>query len=404
MYCRTFQKAFRTALPVLPYRKPEILHDVKEIPHVLQEKTCSAVLLVTDQSIREHGLTERLENALSKAHISCSVFETVVNPTTDVIEKAVNLYRQDHCTALIGFGGGSSIDTAKAVGACIANPGKTLAQMSGILKVRRQLPPLFAVPTTAGTGSETTLAAVVTDSKTRHKYPVNDFPLIPHYAVLDPEVTVSLPPRMTATTGMDALTHAVEAYIGGSTTAETRREARAAVRLIFRYIEEAWRNGEDRTARKQMLLASFMAGDAFSKSYVGYVHAVAHSLGGMYNTPHGLANAVLLPHVLEAYGESVYQKLYELSIAAGIAAEGDDPERAAKKFIRAIRRLNRTMGIPETLPEIRKKDIPVLAKLADAEANPLYPVPVLWDAAELQRFYYAVMERKKHNWHRKAAG
>jgi alcohol dehydrogenase class IV len=176
MYCRTFQKTFRTALPVLPYRKPEILHDVKEIPHVLQEKTCGAVLLVTDQSIREHGLTERLENALSKAHISCSVFETVVNPTTDVIEKAVNLYRQDHCTALIGFGGGSSIDTAKAVGACIANPGRTLAQMSGILKVRRQLPPLFAVPTTAGTGSETTLAAVVTDSKTRHKYPVNDFP------------------------------------------------------------------------------------------------------------------------------------------------------------------------------------------------------------------------------------
>ena len=404
MYCRTFQKACRTALPVLPYRKPEILHDIKEIPDVLQEKNCRAVLLVTDKSIREHGLTERLEKALAKAHISCTVFETVVNPTTDIIEKAVDLYRKQHCTALIGFGGGSSIDTAKAVGACIANPGRTLAQMSGILKVRRQLPPLFAVPTTAGTGSETTLAAVVTDSKTRHKYPVNDFPLIPHYAVLDPEVTVSLPPRMTATTGMDALTHAVEAYIGGSTTAETRREARAAVRLIFRYIEEAWRNGEDRTARKQMLLASFMAGDSFSKSYVGYVHAVAHSLGGMYNTPHGLANAVLLPHVLEAYGESVYQKLYELSIAAGIAAVGDDPERAAKKFIRAIRRLNRTMGIPETLPEIRKKDIPALAKLADAEANPLYPVPVLWDAAELQRFYYAVMERKKHNWHRKAAG
>ena len=151
MYCRTFQKAFRTALPVLPYRKPEILHDIKEIPDVLQEKNCRAVLLVTDKSIREHGLTERLEKALAKAHISCTVFETVVNPTTDIIEKAVDLYRKQHCTSLIGFGGGSSIDTAKAVGACIVNPGRTLAQMSGILKVRKQLPPLFAVPTTAGT-------------------------------------------------------------------------------------------------------------------------------------------------------------------------------------------------------------------------------------------------------------
>lgn len=243
IWCRSFQKTMHTAIPLLPYRKPEILNSVEQIPEKMRESGCRQALLVTDRSIRLHGLTRRLEQALSGAGIGVSVFETIANPTTDVIEEAVSLYRRTRCDTLIGFGGGSSMDTAKAVGALIVNPRKTLASMSGILKVRKKLPPLYAVPTTAGTGSETTLAAVVTDAKTRHKYPISDFPLIPAYAVLDPEVTRTLPPDLTATTGMDALTHAVEAYIGRSTTAETEREALTAVRLIFRYLEQAYRNG-----------------------------------------------------------------------------------------------------------------------------------------------------------------
>lgn len=160
-----------------------------------------------------------------------------------------------------------------------------------------------------GTGSETTLAAVITDDKSRHKYPINDFFLIPDYAVLDPKVTLSLPPFITATTGMDALTHAVEAYIGNSTTHGTRENALQAVKLIFENLDTAVEKGFDINARRNMLRASYYAGCAFTKSYVGYVHAVAHSLGGAYNVPHGLANAVLLPFVLEAYGPVVYPKL-----------------------------------------------------------------------------------------------
>lgn len=392
-YCRAFQIVMRLALPALPYRTPEILHSVKEVPPILAKHGVVRAMLVTDRSIRGTGLTAPLEKLLPESGIACIVYDgTVANPTVDNIEEARRIYRQEKCGALIAFGGGSSIDCAKAVGARIARPDKTLEQMNGIMKVRRPLPPLIAVPTTAGTGSETTLAAIVTDPRTRHKYPINDFPLIPRYAVLDPEVTRSLPPFITATTGMDALTHAVEAYIGRSTTKGTRADAVKAAQLIFQNVEKAYADGGNMEARGNMLEAAFLAGSAFTKSYVGYAHAVAHSLGGRYNTPHGLANAVLLPVVLEAYGPAAAKKLHRLSTAVGLSGEEESDAAGAEKFIAAIRRMNRHMGIPTTLPNIREEDIPQLAGFADHEANPLYPVPCLWNARELERFYYEVME------------
>ena len=286
------------------------------------------------------------------------------------------------------------MDCAKAVGARIARPEKQLGQMSGILKVGKPIPTLISIPTTAGTGSEATLAAVITDSTTRHKYAINDFPLIPKAAVLDPAFTRTLPKSLTATTGMDALTHAVEAYIGRSTTRQTRAWAVEAVKLVFASIEKAYADGNDMQARADMARAAYFAGAAFSQSYVGYIHAVAHSLGGQYNVPHGLANAVLLPVILDAYGECVQKKLHELAIAAGLSTRSDSDAAGSEKFICAIRRLNRDMGIPQTIDGIREEDIPKLARYAAKEANPLYPVPVLWDADQLERFYYAVSSAK----------
>lgn len=284
------------------------------------------------------------------------------------------------------------MDCAKAVGARIAFPKKSLAKLKGLLRVWRKIPTLIAVPTTAGTGSEVTVTAVITDSEEKHKYTMNNFTLIPSYAVLDPRVTYTLPPSLTATTGMDALTHAVEAYIGRSTSKETRRLALEAVKLIFANIETAYADGSNHVARENMLHAAYKAGIAFSKSYVGYIHAVAHTLGGQYNTPHGLANTVLMPIVLEAYGETVHMKLHVLGIAAGVAAESDSHKEGAEKFIAAIRRLNRNMGIPEKLTGIRKEDIPTMAAHAAKEANPLYPVPVLMDKKQLETFYYQVAD------------
>ena len=393
IYCRAFQAVLHTALPVLPYRKPKLLDSINEVPYLFRKKDIDCVLLITDPSIRRLGITRPLEDTLDKSGITCIVYDkTVANPTSNNVEAARQLFLKYHCQAIIGFGGGSSIDCAKATGARIAKPRQKLSRMKGILKVHKKLPLLVAIPTTAVTGSEATLAAVIVDSETRHKYPINDFPLIPHYAVLDPEVTRSLPPHVTATTGMDALTHAIEAYIGHSTTAETRADATEAVRLIFANLDRACRNGDDMKARRNMLHAAYLAGSAFSKSYVGYVHAVAHSLGGKYNVPHGLANAVLLPHVLEAYGEAAHEKLAELAIAAGLVSRAESAKDGAEAMIHAIQEMKLRLDIPDVIPEIQEKDIPALARIAAKEANPLYPVPVLMNASQLEQFYYDVME------------
>ena len=392
IYCRAFQKAFHIAIPFLPYRKPKIAGSVKELPEIIMRHKCTHVLIITDGGIMKLGLTRRLEKALKEAGIPYTIYDkTVANPTTVNVREALELYHKEDCDAIIGFGGGSSMDCAKAVGACAVKPNQSLAQMKGILKVHKKLPLLMAVPTTAGTGSETTLAAVITDADTRYKYAINDFPLIPRYAVLDPKVTLSLPPFITATTGMDALTHAVEAYIGNSTTIDTRRDALKAVKLIFENIDIAYEHGDNIQARRNMLHASFYAGCAFTKSYVGYVHAVAHSLGGQYNVPHGLANAILLPLVLREYGSCIDKKLHRLAIAAGLADKNTPDHEATELFIRAIEEMKERLGIVNIVKEIQETDILKLAHYADKEANPLYPVPKLMDASELEKFYYMLM-------------
>ena len=392
IYCRAFQKAFHIAIPFLPYRKPKIAGSVKELPEIIMRHKCTHVLIITDDGIMKLGLTRRLEKALKEAGIPYTIYDkTVANPTTVNVREALELYHKEGCDAIIGFGGGSSMDCAKAVGACAVKPNQSLAQMKGILKVHKKLPLLMAVPTTAGTGSETTLAAVITDADTRYKYAINDFPLIPRYAVLDPKVTLSLPPFITATTGMDALTHAVEAYIGNSTTIDTRRDALKAIKLIFENIDIAYEHGDNIQARRNMLHASFYAGCAFTKSYVGYVHAVAHSLGGQYNVPHGLANAILLPLVLREYGSCIDKKLHRLAIAAGLADKNTPDHEAAELFIRAIEEMKERLGIVNIVKEIQETDILKLAHYADKEANPLYPVPKLMDASELEKFYYMLM-------------
>ncbi len=388
IYCRTFQGVFKLAIPVLPYRNPKIIKSIFRVPEELKAVGCKNALIVTDKTLNELGKTESLKKALQNENIAYTVYDgTIPNPTVKNVEEAREIYVRNNCDCLIGFGGGSSIDCAKAVGARIARPKKSVMSMGGILKVARKIPYLVAIPTTSGTGSEVTVTTVITDNETGHKSPISDFPLIPRLAVLDIENTKSLPPSMTSTTGMDALTHAVEAYIGRSTTKSTRKDAEEAVLLIFQNLERAYKNGNDETARANMMTASFLAGRAFSKSYVGYIHAVAHSLGGQYNIPHGLANAVLMPLVLEEYGSTVHKKLHKLGVIAGVAIKEDTPKDGAEKFINAIKELNTRMGIPKRLSGIKSEDISKMAKYAEKEANPLYPVPLLMTAEELEGLY-----------------
>ena len=393
MICRGVQTALRVAMPFLPYREPEIVSSCADLGGVLKKEKAQSILIVTDQGIVNGGLVAPLEAVLTENGVPYTIFsETQPNPTVENVEAALAQYHRNNCDCLIAMGGGSSMDCAKAIGARVAYPKKAVGQMKGILRILRKIPTLIAIPTTAGTGSEVTLAAVITDRAKHHKYALMSFPLIPRYAVLDATLTYSLPPHLTAETGMDALTHAVEAYIGRSATRETRSLALQAVKLVFDNIELAYADSHDHQARENMLHGAYKAGVAFSKSYVGYIHAVAHSLGGQYGTPHGLANAVIMPYVLEVYGKSAYKKLHQLGIAAGVCSSNDSHEDGAKAFIHAIRALNARMGIPEKLPGIQKEDIPMMAKHAEQEANPLYPVPKLMTRIELEVFYLQVAD------------
>ena len=388
LYCRCFQISFRAALPLMPYREPKLIDGFSGVPKVLRKHNITRLLLVTDPGVYSLGLTTPLEQILKKAGITCIVYkDTVANPTSANVEDAKNLYLKKHCQALLAFGGGSSMDTAKAIGIIIANPSfADVVSLEGVAPTAHKAVPIIAVPTTAGTGSEATIAAVVTGEEHR-KYAVSDLCLIPCYAVLDPTLTLSLPPAVTAQTGMDALTHAVEAHLSlYYNTRETRALAESAVRDIFRYLPVACRDGQSLTARERMLRASFDAGCAFTRASVGNVHAIAHTLGGLYGIPHGLACAVTLPVVLEDYGAAVHPHLARLGSLIGLT--GTERERAVG-FLAAIRALNASLGIPDRFDGIRGEDLPRMAAWAAAETNPVYPVPVVYDQARFRR----VLER-----------
>ena len=396
IYCRAVQFVFRVALPILPYRQPKTLPSTDDVALLLRQREIRSILLVADSGVRRLGLTASLEESLRREHIVYSIYEQrTPNPTIDDVEKARSQYQLTNAKAIVAIGGGSAIDCAKVVGARIARPKKSVERMRGLLRILKSTPLLIAIPTTAGTGSETTLAAVITDDKTHHKYPINDFALIPDYAVLDARLTLDLPPKLTVTTGMDALTHAIEAYIGRSTTCFTRSMAEKAVRLIAQNLKIAYANGFNLRARENMLHASYCAGVAFTRSYVGYVHGIAHSLGGQYGIAHGLANAVILPGMLRHYGASCEKKLACLAVISGIASENASVSSAAEQFICWIEEMNHEFGIETGFSQIREEDIPLMAMHAARECNPLYPVPKLMDRQELEAIYHELTRKEE---------
>ncbi|MCF1751841.1 iron-containing alcohol dehydrogenase [Mariniradius sediminis] len=393
-YYRIYQTGFKLAMPLLPWRKPTLLEgvgSVRRIPEVLKDLHISNVLIVTDAMLMKLGLLDGLLQALDKSGCKYAVFDkTVPDPTIENVEEALQLYHKHQCKAIIAFGGGSPMDCAKIVGARVARPHKSVAKMKGVLKVIFKIPTLIAVPTTAGTGSEVTLAAVISNSETLEKYPINDFCLIPHYAVHDPELTLKLPPHITAPTGMDAMTHAVEAFIGNSNTSETKKAALEAMVLIHQNLLTAYNEPGNIEARAAMLKASYLAGVAFTRAYVGYVHAIAHTIGGFYKVPHGLANAIIMPHVLEYYGSAIHRQLAEIADTIGISSPNESPSQKAAAFVRYLRDLNSKMDIPKNIDKISESDLPEMIKRALEEANPLYPVPKILFEEDLRKIYLKI--------------
>lgn len=350
------------------------------------------VLVVTDKVIVGLGLLQGLTEALAEGGCEVVVFDEITpDAPIPLIERGIAAFRDHDCDALVAVGGGSAIDAAKAIAVAIANPGRSLRSLAGYYKGLRTPMPVYAVPTTAGTGSEVTVAAVIADPERRSKLVIVDTRLVPRMAALDPALMTGLPRAITAATGIDALTHAVEAFLGNWATAHTDALALAAVGLIFANLRTACGDGANLQARENMALASTWAGMAFTRANVGYVHAIAHQFGGLYHTPHGLANAIMLPHVLRFSAPAVTARLAQLALRAGLGQEDEGEETLARAFIDGVCRLNDDIGIPTTLQALREEDIPELARAALQEAHTGYPVPLYMTQAQCEAMIRAVL-------------
>ncbi len=385
---RVNQRVMKAASLMLPFPQPVVLSgpgSVAKLAENISIRGLEHVLVVTDRVLVELGLVDGLLRSLEEHGVRHTVFaEVQPNPTIENVEQGRAVYRDKGCDGIVGFGGGSPMDCAKIIGARVGNPFMSVRMMKGLFKVFLPIPPLFCVPTTAGTGSEITIVGVITDAKTHEKFAISDLKLTPKIAVLDPTLMVGLPPHITSSTGMDALTHAVEAFIGLNGSPYTDEKALEATRLIMASLEKAYLDGSDLQARTDMALASLYGGAAFTRAYVGYVHAIAHNMGGLYGVPHGLANAIILPHVLEFCRHDAQAKLAALARAGGIGSPGEDEEALARAFIEQIKGMNQRMGIPTTIAQLRAEDIPLIARRALAEAHPEYPVPTIMSLAECE--------------------
>ena len=376
--------------------QPKILkgeHALLDLVDVLKEKHLTHYMIVTTPGFIKRGTLQSFFDALNQKDIQYSIFHDVKpDPEISDVEKLKEMYIKDGCQALIAIGGGSVIDCSKAALACVQMKKLDVTTVLHTGRVSKPLPLLIAVPTTAGTGSEVTAGAVITDPIQKRKYALSHLFLIPKYAVLDASLLTSLPSEMTAYTGMDALTHAVEAYINHFNNRKTNEYALEAIQSIFQYLIPSFEDGSNITYRLELLEASYKAGVAITNNYIGYVHAIAHGIGGMYHLQHGMINAIILPIVLEEYGDTITKKLAHIADIVGIASHTD--QQKAEYFIKKLKEINQALGIPTSIPEIQDTDIHYLAIGAEQEGNPSYPTPVTWDVEQFEK----VIRKIKHGY------
>ncbi|HAC79762.1 MAG TPA: alcohol dehydrogenase [Deltaproteobacteria bacterium] len=346
------------------------------------------VLIVTDKILVELGIVGQVAAKLEAAGVASVVYDGVEpNPTFDQIDAGRALLRSDTCGAVVAIGGGSPMDAAKVIAACGTNS-KDPRKLAGMMKIRKRPLPIFALPTTAGTGSEVTIVAVVSDTETHEKKQFIDPKLVPLMTALDPALMAGMPPHVTAATGVDALTHAVESFLSKTSNDQTETYIRMAIPLIFENLPRAFSNGDDLEARGAMAMASYYAGIAFTRTSVGYVHAIAHTFGARYNTPHGLANAITLPHILKFSAPAANERL--AALAAMIGIEQGSAEQRADAFRAAVDELLRQLQIPTHLEDLQLKDIPSIAQQALAEGWANYPVPRYMEQAECEDILRAI--------------
>ena len=388
-FFRIWQFLLKISTPLLFFRTPRLFtgpgSSLQLCEHIAGTGVKS-LLVVTDAMLVKIGLLKPLLEKLGQLGVKATVYDGVMpNPTIEQIENGLAKLKMENCTAILAIGGGSSIDAAKVIAARATNP-YPIVHMSGLMRVFFKLLPMYAVPTTAGTGSEVTIAAVVSDPASTRKFAIMSPRLVPLAAALDGALMTGLPPAITAATGMDALTHAVEAYISRNHTSKTDAEALEATRLIMQNLPTAVKNGADVTARQNMALASFKAGVAFTTAGVGYVHAIAHNFGAYYHVPHGLANAIILPRVLEFSKPNCTARMAKLAEVSGLKQGSETDEQLADALIARIRAMNQEFGIPTQVDKLKAEDIPAITGKALFEAHLYYAVPRYMDRPECEAF------------------
>jgi alcohol dehydrogenase len=389
VFFRIWQFLLKISTPLLFFRTPRLFtgpgSSLQLCEHIAGTGVKS-LLVVTDAMLVKIGLLKPMLEKLGALGVKVTVYDGVLpNPTIEQIENGLALLKQANCTAILAIGGGSSIDAAKVIAARATNPYR-IVHMSGLMRVAFKLLPMYAVPTTAGTGSEVTIAAVVSDPASTRKFAIMSPRLVPLAAALDGALMTGLPPPITAATGMDALTHAVEAYLSRNRTSKTDAEALEATRLIMQNLPTAVKNGGNVEARQNMALASFKAGVAFTTAGVGYVHAIAHNFGAYYHVPHGLANAIILPRVLDFSKPDCTDRLATLAEVSGLKQGGESAAQLADAFIARIRAMNQEFGIPTQVDKLREQDIAAITGKALFEAHLYYAVPRYMDRPECEAF------------------
>ncbi len=348
---------------------------VKEVGKILKSENINRVLIMTDAVLLSLGLLDTMIEKIKEEGIEIVTFSDVKpDPTFGIVEEALAVCLKEKCEAVVAFGGGSVLDSSKAVAAAATNGGQP-RKLEGLLKVKKEILPFIAIPTTAGTGSEVTLAAVISDDKTHKKTTMVSPKLVPKVAILDPEVTTGLPPHITSSTTMDALTHALEAYTNTYATDEVDRYALKAIKLICDNVEKAYNTPTDLEAREALLVGSFYAGMAFTRTYVGYVHAFSHNIGGKYGVPHGLGNAVILPHVMESFKDVSKERFANISDLLELADKKASADYKADKFVSYLFELNKKLNLPEKLDKFPKSGVEEILKAGFAECHGTYPVP-----------------------------
>lgn len=361
-------------------------HALDKLPDEVADRGMSHPLVMTDAGLMKLGVAAKLTDVLDAAGVAYEVFDQVPpDSSMDVVNEVARLYAARGCDGFIAIGGGSVIDTTKGAAASLACEGVDFATLQGSEILHADLPPFIAVPTTAGTGSEVTLVAVVADTQKHAKLSFTSYKLVPHVAILDPALTSSLPPKLTATTGMDALTHAIEAYTSIQKNPVSDAFAVKAVELIAANLPTACRDGANADARMNLALASLMAGAAFSNAMVGIVHAIGHSLGGLCHIPHGQAMMMLLPHCVRfnldrgihagLYGELLDALAPARAAGLGANASSDERDRAFCEHLTSLNDLyHDTYGVPLRLSElgVTREDLPAVAKQARYDGAALY--------------------------------